>query len=129
MHSKPARRRSQRGQVLVIVAGGTDRADRDRRLALEGGTVMLNRRDAQNSADLASMAGAHIVAQHYTQSAKSQGNVRTAIEDSLGANDCTAVGSVPCTWTAHFVGSGLVDLGLVGTPDRFPPAPSACASM
>jgi Flp pilus assembly protein TadG len=120
MYSKPAGRRSQRGQVLVIVAGGLIGLIAIAAFALEGGTVMLNRRDAQNSADLASMAGAHIVAQHYTQSAKNQGNVRTAIEDTLGANDCTAVGNVPCTWTAHFVGSGLVDLGLVGSSGPLP---------
>jgi uncharacterized membrane protein len=52
----------ERGQVLVIVAGGLLALMAIAAVALEGGTLVLNRRDAQNSADLASLAGARMVA-------------------------------------------------------------------
>ena len=49
--------RDERGQILVIVAGGMIALLAIAALVLEGGTLMLNRRDAQNGADLASVAG------------------------------------------------------------------------
>ena len=57
--------RDERGQILVIVAGGMIALLAIAALALEGGTLLLNRRDAQNGADLASVAGAREVALKY----------------------------------------------------------------
>ena len=54
--------RDERGQILVIVAGGMIALLAIAALALEGGMLMLNRRDAQNGADLASVAGHRQVA-------------------------------------------------------------------
>ena len=105
---------SERGQILVIVAGGLIGIMAIAALALEGGTIVLNRRDGQNSADLSSLAGARVVAQHYTAGGRTQAEVFGAIDGSLDINNCGTTASAPCTWTADFVGAGLVSMGPVG---------------
>jgi hypothetical protein len=106
------RRDSERGQILVIVAGGLIALFTIVALVLEGGTLLLNRRDAQNASDLASVAGTRIVALHHTAGGRTQQQVTQAIQTSLDANQCPA-GSTTCTWTARFVGAGLADIGAV----------------
>jgi hypothetical protein len=113
MNFRRPRRQSERGQVLAIVAGGLIGLLAIVAFALEGGTLVLNRRDAQNAADLASVAGTRIVAQSHTGTPKLDSDVFAAVENSLGLNNCQASGSTPCTWTARFVGAGLTDLGAV----------------
>ena len=115
MRTPPSRRRDgQRGQILVIVAGGLIGLLAIGALALEGGTLVLNRRDAQNSADLASLAGTRVVALSHTSGGRTQADVLGAVEASLGTNDCQLVASTACTWDVHFIGAGLADLGVVG---------------
>ena len=104
---------TERGQILVIVAGGLIALLAITALALEGGTLMLNRRDAQNSADIASLAGARMVSLNYTAGGRTQAQVYQAVNDSLGLNDCAPASTTPCTWDAQFVGASLVDLGPV----------------
>jgi Flp pilus assembly protein TadG len=104
-------RRDQRGQILVIVAGGLIGLLAIAAFALEGGTIMLNRRDAQNSSDLAAVAGARIVALHYTDGGRTQADVFGAMTSNMSVNGCAS--PAPCTWTANFVGSGLAQLGAV----------------
>ena len=114
-------RRSQRGQILVIVAGGMIGLLAIAALALEGGTMLLNRRDGQNGADLSSLAGGRIVTLSHTDPGPAndmQDDVYAAIQGSLDKNDCGATSSSPCTWTATFVGApgtgaGLIDIGAV----------------
>ncbi len=96
-----------RGQILVIVAGGLIGLLAIAAFALEGGTLILNRRDAQNAADLSALAGARIVALNYTQGGRTQGQVYAAVNGSLDQNNCGADASAPCSWDAHFVGAGL----------------------
>ncbi len=116
------RRGHQRGQVLAIVAGGLVGIIAIAALALEGGTLVLNRRDAQNSADLASVAGTRIVALSYTAGGQDQADVYAAVEGSLDLNNCGATASAPCAWDANFVGAGLVSLGPVtNTSSAVPP--------
>lgn len=110
--SRASARRGARGQILVIVAGGLIGLLAFAGLALEGGTIVLNRRDAQNAADLAAVAGARIVALHYTEGGVDQGDVRAALTSTMALNGCP--NTAPCTWTAEFVGSGLTSLGPVG---------------
>jgi hypothetical protein len=107
-------RHAERGQILVIVAGGLIGLLAIAAFALEGGTLVLNRRDAQNAADLASLAGTRMVALSHTGSAKPQSDVFGAVLGTLDDNDCLISGGTPCTWTARFVGAGLADLGPVG---------------
>jgi Putative Flp pilus-assembly TadE/G-like len=111
--SHPSHRRSERGQILVIVAGGLIGLLAIVAFALEGGTLVLNRRDAQNAADLASLAGTRTVAVGHTGTPKTQADVYATVEGSLDSNDCHASSGTPCAWTAHFVGAGLTDLGAV----------------
>jgi hypothetical protein len=103
--------RDERGQILVIVAGGMIALLAIAALALEGGMLVLNRRDAQNGADLASVAGGRQVALSYVESARAQSAVYNAVNKSLIENDCLAADG--CAWTANFAGAALADLGPV----------------
>ena len=114
--------RDERGQILVIVAGGMIALLAVVALVLEGGSLVLNRRDAQNAADLASVAGAQQVALNYVESARAQSAVLAAVDSTITSNGCTA--SDGCTWTANFAGAGLVDLGVVGNTSTPIPAGS-----
>jgi Putative Flp pilus-assembly TadE/G-like len=102
------RRSGERGQILVIVAGGILGIIAIAALVLEGGTMVLNRRDAQNSADLASVAGTHIVARFHTMPAADPGRpttvnqVYSSVQASMNVNNCPAVGAI-CTWQSWFV--------------------------
>lgn len=111
-------RRLERGQILVIVAGGLIGLLAIAALALEGGTIVLNRRDAQNASDLAAVAGARIVALHYSDGGRTQADVYDALTSSMDVNGC--VSPAPCSWRANFVGSGLSQLGAVGTGGGIP---------
>ncbi len=111
--TRDTRRDSARGQVLVIVAGGLIGLLAIAALVLESGTLMLNRRDGQNSSDLASIAGARIVALNYTDAARTQADVYAAVSMNMTQNNCGVASSAPCAWTAEFVGAGLVTLGPV----------------
>jgi Flp pilus assembly protein TadG len=117
--SSSLRRRTEEGQILAIVAGGFIALVAIVALVLEGGTLLLNRRDAQNTADVASMAGTRIVALRYTQAdpiTYDQSAVYDAIEATAGVNNCAGAGGTPCTWSAAFVGNSggtLTELGPV----------------
>jgi hypothetical protein len=125
---RPRSRSADRGQILVIVAGGMIGLLAIAALALEGGTMLLNRRDGQNAADLSSVAGARIVALSYTQPSdpgnNAQDDVYGAIETNLDQNNCGVTASSPCTWTAVFVGAPATGAGLV---DKGPVTDSATA--
>lgn len=103
------RRSGARGQILAIVAGGLVGLLAVLALALEGGTLIVNRREGQNAADLASVAAARIVAQRHTNpdDRPSRADVFNAIAGTMTQNDCGGEGSAPCEWTARFVGAGL----------------------
>ena len=114
MRSWWSRMHDQRGQVLVIVAGGFIGLAAIAALVLEGGTVILNRRDAQNASDLAAVAGTRIVALNYTSgTTRTRAAVYDAVDASLRLNDCAPGAGVPCAWEAEFVGAGLAPLGTV----------------
>jgi hypothetical protein len=111
--SARSRRDGERGQILVIVAGGIIGLLAIAAFTLEGGTMILNRRDAQNAADIASLAGAHIVALHYTDGGRTGADVENAISGSLDVNNCEAGVGTPCSWEANYVGASFTDLGPV----------------
>ncbi len=115
-----AHARRERGQILVIVAGGLIGLFAFAGLALEGGTLVLNRRDAQNASDLAAVAAARVIATGYTDVAVpvTQGTVRGALTASMAANDCSS--AALCTWTADFVGTRLAILAPVGAGGSIP---------
>jgi hypothetical protein len=115
------RRRSEAGQVLIIVAGSVGALLLLLGLVLDGGVAVFNRRDAQNIADIAALAGTHEVADWHTGKTSTP-NVNGAVTSAAAANGCDATGDVPCTVTAFYVGAGTTgpqDLGSVAGP---PPA-------
>lgn len=109
---RTARLGDERGQILVIVAGGLIGLLAIAALVLEGGTLVLTQRDGQNAADLAALAGTRVVSLHYTDGGRTEDAVYEAIEDVITANGCGGAG-VPCDWTARFVGANFTDLGPV----------------
>ena len=111
-------RSSQRGQVLVIVAAGAVTMLLLVGLVLDGGIAMFNRRDAQNTADLAAMAGTKVVQDHYKVA--STESIYTAVNSTVMANGCTTTGTVPCSWEAWYVGAGPVDLAPITAASTMP---------
>ncbi len=108
---------SPSGQIIVVFAGGLVAFFMVAGLVIDGGTAFLNRRDAQNTADIAAMAGTKRLAD--LRRGIGSNDIRATIAKSVAANSCTTA----CTWTASYVGHGsganLVDLGPVG--DAPPP--------
>jgi putative Flp pilus-assembly TadE/G-like protein len=106
------RPRGAQGQILALFVGGMILIFLVAGLVIDGGTAFLNRRDAQNSADVAAMAGAKQLADYYLR--KASLSVYDTIARSVEANGC----GTGCMWTAHYVGarSGALfrDLGPVG---------------
>lgn len=113
------RRNRERGQVLVIVAGGAIALILLLGLVLDVGVAVFNRRDGQNLSDIMALAGTKYVAdvhQGKTQADPTVTETYAAIQKSAIANDCQSAGAVPCTWQAWYVGggaSGPVDIGAV----------------
>jgi hypothetical protein len=102
-------RQGERGQILAIVAGGITALLLLAGLVLDGGIAFFNRRDAQNLADTASLAGTRIVQEHYMDPSSAndtQSDVYAAVQGSLTNNGCASAAGVPCTWTAFFVRGG-----------------------
>ena len=111
------RERSE-GQVLVLFAGGLLTLILFVGLVIDGGNAFLNRRDAQNTADLAALAGTKVVADLYVKGS-SPITVYDAIDKNARDNDCPgAAAPTPCTWTADFVRLDGTSLGAVtaGSP-------------
>lgn len=98
----PARRAE--GQVLVLFAGGLVAFLLIVGLVIDAGSAFLNRRDAQNTADLAALAGTKVVADLYVKGS-SPVSVYDAIDASAQGNDCLGeVAATPCTFSADYVG-------------------------
>jgi hypothetical protein len=120
----------ERGQILILFAGGLIALLLIVGLVVDGGTAFVNRRDGQNEADLAALAGTKKLADTWRQASSpgvySGGNAYQVIATSLAANDC-APGGI-CTWTARYVGprAGAVfqDLGPVLVGDTSIPGSS-----
>ena len=117
----------ERGQVLVIVAGGAITLILLMGLVLDGGMAFYNRRDGQNSSDVMALAGAKYVSDVHRGETQADPSITTTYESlrrvAVG-NDCVSTGAVPCTWQAWFVvggASGLVDLSPVNVGSGVPP--------
>jgi Flp pilus assembly protein TadG len=113
------RHTDERGQILVIVAGGILALLVFLGLVIDGGNAFLNRRDAQNTADIAALDATRLIGDGYVSSTTPGANTRTRqdiwneIQKSAEvSNGCVADGATPCTWQAWFVGgsaSGPID--------------------
>jgi Flp pilus assembly protein TadG len=118
--NRPARAGREDGQVLAIFAVALISLVLLVGLVIDGGVAFLNRREAQNLADTASMAGAKIINNHYVDGTKpdgtgyTSGDVYAALRGNAEtANGCLADGGVPCTWSANFVDAAESNLGPV----------------
>jgi hypothetical protein len=100
-------REGTEGQVLVLVAGGFIAFVAIVGLVLDGGIAFLNRRDGQNAADLASVAGTRVVTEHYVSgTTRTTDQVYDAVAASLVSNNCVAAGATPCSFSATYVAAG-----------------------
>jgi Putative Flp pilus-assembly TadE/G-like len=116
MNAPRAPRDGERGQILVIVAGGAVALVLLMGLVLDVGVAVFNRRDGQNTSDLMALAGTKFVADVHQNKPDADPSVTStylALNKTALANDCQAAGAVPCTWKAWFVGD-------VGLPDISP---------
>ena len=97
------RRSDERGQILVIMAGGLVVFIAMVGLVIDTGVGYREHRDLQNSSDLSAMAGTKVIADHYLdlESPPAAGEVYTAIEANLVANGCVIADG--CTWDAQYV--------------------------
>jgi hypothetical protein len=112
-------RRHESGQVIVLFAIGLLGLLAMLGVVIDGGTLYLQRRTAQNAADAAALAGARALQQ---ASQQSTGTVGDAICAYLLAN---AFGVTP-TATAYFVDTtGLVNLGAISLASGCGASPSS----
>lgn len=88
-----------RGQILAIVAGGLVILLLAVGLVIDTGLSWVTRRDAQNAADLASLAGTKVVTDHYVDGGRTGAQVWAAINANVTENGCVD----PCTWEAEYV--------------------------
>ncbi len=124
--------RPERGQMLVIFAGSLAAIILIVGLVIDGGYALTQRRDAQNAADFAALAGARIVAEQIGGDATNgtDANVAAAITTAISANGAAALtfgaaGSpqyvnstgaiIPSAASAaSYVGNGTIPTGAVG---------------
>ena len=117
----PKSRDNERGQILVIVAGGVITLLLLAGLVLDGGIAFLNQRDGQNAADTASMAGARLIAEHYTDPLVSytSAEVYAGVQATVEANGCLTAGT-PCNWDADYVNTSYASIGTLGSSGTIP---------
>ena len=108
-------RRGEDGQILVIFAGGLITMILLVGLVIDAGGAFLNRREAQNVADLAALAGTKVITDHYVSgTAKLSSAVYAAIDDNVTTqNGCETSEATPCTWSAQYVDTSENELGPV----------------
>lgn len=94
-------RAGERGQVLPLMAGGLIALILLVGLVIDTGVAFQARRNAQNVADLAAMAGTRIIAMRYLDPSLTvtSAEVHAAITGNAEINGCEA----PCTWTGEYV--------------------------
>ncbi len=117
--------RASQGQVIVLFVLGVTALILIAGLAVDGGNAFLNRRTAQNTSDLAALAGTKAVAEYYTSTpAMSAAAAGAAVYNNVLAraadNDCTGTGAVPCSWTAEYVDGNQTPLGPVAATAAVP---------
>ncbi len=95
------RRRGQEGQILYLFAGAFVVFVLMAGLVVDAGFAYLQRRTAQDVADLATLAGAQAVGQYYVTGTGTSATVYDAISANAAANNCTA--SDNCSWVASYV--------------------------
>ena len=121
-------KRNERGQILVIVAGGLLVFVALVGLVIDTGIGYRARRSLQNASDLSAMAGTRVIADYYLTDQVADpttgAEVHQAIAASLIANGCLTANG--CTWSAEYVRpdpdvtGSEIDLGAVTTVAAIP---------
>jgi len=117
--------RSERGQMIVMMAIALTVCVLMVGLVIDGGTALAQRRASQNASDFAALAGARVIAESIGGDALNgtDANVRAAIANAVAANGGAAVtfGApdgpryVDANGTLlGYVGSGVIPSGAVG---------------
>ena len=103
MRRDVTRRSGEAGQALALMAGAVTLMLVIAGLVVDGGVAFADRREGQNVADLAALAGTQVVAQHYTDGGRTGAQVYQAVSAIVAANGCTTSGTTPCSWTGRYV--------------------------
>jgi hypothetical protein len=77
----------QQGQAIALLAIALAAIVAGVAIVVDGGYAFAERRQSQNAADFAAMAGTRVVGQHLVHQSSSAGNVTQAIQTTLAAND------------------------------------------
>jgi hypothetical protein len=101
MWNRLVSRNDERGQILVIVAGGILVFIAMVGLVIDTGVGFHERRNIQNASDLSAMAGTKVIADHYLDGGRTGSDVYAAVNSSLIANGCVVADG--CDWTAQYV--------------------------
>lgn len=100
--SRPTK--GERGQILILFAGGLTLLVLLMGLVVDVGNAFVNRRDAQNDADFAAMAGGKIIKEFWVSNpALRSPDVYAAIDARMIANDCVTGVGTPCSWSAEYI--------------------------
>ena len=95
----PRRGDRSNGQIVAVFAGGLFVLFLIAGLVIDAGSAFFNRRDAQNTADIASMAGSKRLADIHL------GRPGPTVYDVIAASAATNGCNTACTWAAHYVGA------------------------
>ena len=116
MQRSTLRRRRQRGQMIVLFALASTAMLLVVGLVIDGGYALAQRRASQNTADLAALAGARVLASFVSGDGVNgtDANVRTSIDRTLAANDAPPVTYGAPNGPRYVAMSGAL-LGYVGT--------------
>lgn len=112
--------RSERGQVVVIVAMGMVVMIAMVGLVIDGGFAWGQLRKTQNGADAVAEAGATVIAQSLKGVAASDGDVGCALEETAAANGVVNPTGTYTDWRGDFL-TPSVDVGACGSGGTIPP--------
>lgn len=122
-----SRRRRDDGQVLVVFVISVVALILVAGLVVDAGNAFLNRRQGQNAADLAALAGTNSIASFYVTDGGSAAaavtdgpKVYTAIVDRLAANGCGNPGGISCSFSASYVDGSKNVVGTVTSAGAIP---------
>ena len=85
MFKRITARRDERGQILLIAAAGMFVFIALVGLVIDTGVAFRERRNIQNAADLSSLAGTKVIADHYLDGGRTGTEVYDAITESLAS--------------------------------------------
>jgi Putative Flp pilus-assembly TadE/G-like len=98
-------RRHQRGQAIPLLALALAAILTGVAVVVDGGYAFAQRRESQNAADFAAMAGTRVVGQHLIHKTTSAANVQGAVEDALDANGAVLVSALYIDEAGNALGS------------------------